>query len=155
MPVYTVSIHAPFRIAGTTVTNANYNIDWSILPENTSFKVTFSFISDTTNITSLTSIPLLGVFLGGTDAYRINPSTQSTYTVVSNLMGILAPPVLSATTYLRAETTSNTPIYLKTRPIHNVLTVGVFTQQGAFWVDNVGATLTNYSLVLSFETVDE
>ena len=52
MAIYTISTGSGARIAGTVVNNANYNVDWSILPANKSFKVGFSFVGATVNVTS-------------------------------------------------------------------------------------------------------
>lgn len=152
--IYTISIGSGTRVTGTTITRANYNINWdTILPENKSFKVGFSFISNTVNITSLTSIPLIAVDLGGSDTYRIS-ATQSTYTNSSNTLGILAPHTLSTTTFLRGEAHANNKSYIKSRPNHNVFNVLIFNTAGAEWTDNVGGVMSNYVLILSFEEMD-
>ena len=153
--IYTISIGSGTRVTGTTITRANYNINWdTILPENKSFKVGFSFISNTVNITSLTSIPLIAIDLGGSDTYRIN-ATQSTYTNSTNTVGLLAPHTLSATTFLRGEAQANNKTYIKKRPVHNVFNVLIFTTAGTEWTDNVGGVMSSYVLVLSFEEMDE
>ena len=153
--IYTVSIGSGTRITGTTTTKADYNINWeTVLPDNKSFKVGFSFISNTVNITSLTSIPIIAVDLGGANTHRIN-AVQGTYTNSSNTVGILSPHTLSTTTYLRGEAHSNNKSYIKSRPKHNVFNVLIFTTTGTEWTDNVGATIGNYVLILSFEEMDD
>ena len=153
--IYTISIGSGTRITGTTTTRANYNINWeTILPADKSFKVGFSFLSNTVNITSLTSIPILAVDLGGANTHRIS-ATQSTYTNSSNTVGLLAPHTLSTTTFLRGEAQANNKSYIKSRPIHNVFNVLIFTTAGTEWTDNVGATIGNYVLILSFEEMDD
>ena len=154
MAIYTISIGSGTRIAGTAVNNATYNIDWSILPANKSFRVSFSFVSSTVNITSYTSIALLQVDLGGTDTYRIS-SIGSTFTINSPTVGILTPHVLSTTTFLRGEAQANNKIFIKSRPVNNIFTVNIFTPIGAYWTDNVAVIPTSYVLILSMEEVDE
>ena len=153
--IYTVSIGSGTRITGTTTTKADYNINWeTVLPDNKSFKVGFSFISNTVNITSLTSIPILAVDLGGANTNRIN-AVQGTYTNSTNTVGLLSPHTLSTTTYLRGEAHANNKIFIKSRPKHNVFNVLIFTTAGTEWTDNVGATIGDYVLILSFEEMDD
>ena len=154
MAIYTISIGSGTRIAGTAVNNANYNIDWSILPAGKSFKVGFSFVSATVNVTSYTSIALLQADLGGTDTYRIN-NLLSTYAIHSPTLGILMPHTLSATTFLKGEAQANKKIFIKSRPAHNVFNVRLATPLATFWTDNVAVIPTSYVLILSFEEVDE
>ena len=154
MAIYTISIGSGTRISGTAVNNATYNIDWSILPANKSFRVGFSFVSSTVNITSYTSIALLQADLGGTDVYRIS-SIGSTFTINSPTVGILTPHVLSTTTFLRGEAQANNKIFIKSRPVNNIFTVSIFTPTGAYWTDNVAVIPTSYVLILTMEEVDE
>ena len=129
--IYTISIGSGTRVAGTAVNNANYNIDWSILPLNKSFTVGFSFVSATVNVTSYTSIALLQVDLGDADTNRIS-SIGSTYTITSPTMGILIPHTLSTTTFLKGEAQANNKVFIKTRPPNNVLNVDYLHQQERF-----------------------
>ena len=154
--IYTISIGSGTRITGTTTTRANYNINWdTLLPADKSFTVGFSFISNTVNITSLTSIPILAVDLGGANTHRIN-AVQGSYVNTSNTIGLLSPHTLSTTTYLRGEAHANNKIFIQRRPVHNVFNVLIFNPVGgAEWTDNVGATIGNYVLVLSFEEMDD
>ncbi len=153
MTIYTILVNSISKIAGSTTTNANYNIDWSVLPKDKSFKVGFTFVSDTVNITSYTSIAIISVVLGGTNTYRT--SSLTTFTPISNIIGVLTPPILSTTTYLSSGANDNNNIWLMSRPVNNVFQVVITTHLGAFWTDNVGAIPTNYVLILSFETEDD
>ena len=153
MTIYTILVNSISKTAGSTTTNAFYNCDWSILPDNTKFKVGFTFVSDTVNITSYSSIALLSVVLGGVNTYSTSSST--TFTPISNLEGILAPLALSTTTVLMADADKNNKIWLQTRPKNNTFQVAITAHTGAFWVDNASAIPTNYVLILSFETVDD
>ena len=153
MTIYTILVNSISKIAGSTTTNANYNIDWSVLPKDKSFKVGFTFVSDTVNITSYTSIAIISVVLGGTNTYRT--SSLTTFTPISNIIGVLTPPILSTTTYLSSGANDNNNIWLMSRPVNNVFQVVITSHLGAFWTDNVGAVPTNYVLILSFETEDD
>ena len=154
MAIYTISIGSGARIAGTVVNNANYNVDWSILPAGKSFKVGFSFVSATVNVTSYSLIALLQVDLGNAETYRIN-TLGSSYTINTNTLGVLMPHTLSATTFLKGEAQANNKVFIKSRPNNNLLTVRLFTPVGTFWTDNVAVIPTSYVLILSFEEVDE
>ena len=153
MTIYTISIGSGARVAGSTVSDALYNVDWSILPEKTAFKVGFSFVSVSVNITSYSSIALLQVHLGDAETYRIS-TVGTTYAINTSTIGILSPHTLSTTTFLRGEASANNKVYLRIRPNNNVLKVALFTPTGGSWLDNVGAEVPSYVLVLTFETVD-
>ena len=153
MSIYTISIGSGTRIAGTAVNNADYNIDWSILPAGKSFKVGFSFVSSTVNVTSYTSIAILQSDLGGTDVYRIN-NLGGTYAINSPTLGVLIPHVLSTTTFLKGEAQANNKIFIKSRPSNNIFNIRLFTPTGASWTDNVAVIPTSYVLILSFEEMD-
>ena len=153
MVLYTILVNSISKLAGSTTTNATYNCDWSILPENTKFKVGFAFVSDTVNITSYSSIALISVVIGGVNAYRT--SSLTTFTPIANLVGVLAPLALSTTTVLVADASANNKIWLQTRPRNNTFQVAITAHTGPFWTDNIGAIPTNYVLILSFETIDE
>lgn len=152
MTIHTILINSSSKIAGTTTTNAFYNMDWSVLPSDKHFKVGFALATDTVNITSHTSIALVSVVIGGVNCYRTSSSTS--YTPISNLIGFITPPVLSTTTYLLAEASANNRVWLQTRPKNNVFQVAITANTGGFWLDNVGATINAYTLILSFEEVD-
>ena len=152
MTIYTILVNSISKLSGSTTTNATYNCDWSILPENTKFKVGFAFVSDTVNITSYSSIALISITLGGVNTYRT--TSLSTFTPISSLIGVLTPLALSTTTNLTADASSNNRIWLQSRPKNNVFQVVITAHTGAFWVDNASAIPTNYVLILSFETVD-
>ena len=155
--IYTISIGSGARIdTTTTLMRADYNVNWDeILPNDKSFYVSFSFISSTVNITSLTVIPVIAVSLGSTNTHRI-AFPAHTSTPASNTVGILTPHTLSTTTFLRGESSSNYRSFLKSRPVNNVMNVLIFNPTGnVAWTDNVGGVPVSYVLILSLEEVDE
>lgn len=155
MTIYTVLFKSFTRVAGTTTTNAFYNIDWNgILPENTAFNVRFTFLSNTVNITSLTAPVQILMTLGQHHAYRMSASSS---TISTNLLGFLVPPQLSTTTFLQADNSTNNPIYIDQRPPNMNVQVIISSTVSPFaeWVDNVGATIGAYDLVLTFEPVEQ
>lgn len=153
--LYSVVFKSVLRATGTT-TNAVYDIDWSaILPENTAFKVSFTFVSTTVNITSLSSVPILQCQLGQFRVFRIMGASTSS-TTSTNVLGHLLPPFLNTSTYLQADSLTNNPIYLAQRPSSNDVEITITSSQtGNFWVDNVGATIPEYDLVISFEEMTD
>lgn len=156
MTIYTVLFKSSTRVAGTTTTNAFYNVNWdNMLPENTAFNVRFTFLSPTVNITSLTAPVQILMTLGQHHTYRMSGTSSST--VSTNLLGFLVPPQLSTTTFLQADNATNNPIYIDQRPSNNNVQVIISSTVSPFaeWVDNVGATISAYDLVLTFEPVLE
>ena len=156
MTIYTVLFKSSTRVAGSTTTNAFYNISWeNMLPANTAFNVRFTFLSNTVNITSLTAPVQILMGIGQHHAYRMN--TVSSSTVSTNLLGFLVPPQLSTTTFLQADNATNNPIYIDQRPTNNNVQLMITSTVFPFpdWTDNVGATIGVYDLVLTFEPVEQ
>ena len=156
MTIYTLLIKSSSRIAGTTTTNAFYNIDWTgFLPENTAFNVRFTSLTSPVNITSLTAP--VQVLLGMGQHHETRMSGTSSSTVASNFIGFLVPPQLSATTFLQADNSTNNAVYLDRRPPNNTVQIQITSTVAPFseWTDNAGATITSYDLVLTFEPVLE
>ena len=93
--------------------------------------------------------------LGQHHTYRMSGTSSST--VSTNLLGFLVPPQLSTTTFLQADNATNNPIYIDQRPSNNNVQVLITSTVSPFaeWVDNVGATISAYDLVLTFEPVLE
>ena len=95
----------------------------------------------------------MSVVIGGVNTYRT--TSLSTFTPISNLIGVLTPLALSTTTVLTADASANNRVWLQSRPKNNVFQVVITAHTGAFWVDNASAIPNAYVLILSFETVDE
>ena len=154
MTIYTIVVNSGSKNAGSTTTDAFYNIDWSVLPDNTKFKVGMSFVSDTVNITSYSSIASIYIFIGAVHSYRT--SNVGTFSRITNIVGNLAPLALSTTTFLQADADKNNKVWLQTRPKNNVFRITISNNTTfAPWTDNVGASINAYILLLTFETVEE
>lgn len=146
-------------VAGTATSqnDLTYNINWSFLPDNKKFKVSFNFHSQ--NITNLdgSDTTALMVYFDSPNTYV--PQSQ----IVGNgnfCIGILHPytnTVNGNNRYiLQTDYQDNPPIMLLNRPYNSNLRVELQTLQEstATYAFEV-ATNSRYALILHFEEVDE
>ena len=150
--IYNVVLNSDLRSSGS-VSNATYTFDWSILPES-KYKVTSNFISSDVDITSLGAIPMLEVDLGQSTVYTTN-STQ-TRALTTRCIGALRPNITnSSNCFLFCDSTTCPSIQLNDRPRSNNFNVNIMTNDvnPVAWTDFVNATVTDYILILTFETM--
>jgi hypothetical protein len=129
-----------------SVANANYNFDWSVLP-NIPYYVYFSFVGrDSTSFP--VEVPIIYIDFG---------ASSSTYSVIannygastSNYLGTLQKmPSSTTTNYLFSDKFNNPPIYLSNRPTNKSFQVQIKTDQDANFDTN---SLAVYVLTLYFE----
>jgi hypothetical protein len=155
------TFHTTAGGAGTNKTR-KYATNWqSVLPENKSFKVSFTFMSesDTASVITFTHIPVLRCNLGQTDT-NANLSLSATSFNTTNALGFLKLVLLPSNNvaaavdegYLLAEHTTNPPIYLKQRPTSSHIEVEI---HNGLTNTNYGDTIPDYIFTLHFEEVDE
>lgn len=149
---YNVSFDSAFFTGGGNNNKRTYATNWSsILPNNKSFKVSFSFMSET-GVLPDAIIACVKCNLGQTNSFtNISPSTSLDTT---NFLGYLRiSPIQGGTNaYYFAEQKTNPPIYLNSRPTNSTLEVEI----------HEGLTNTNYTtpippdyvITLHFEEVD-
>ena len=142
----------------TPATSSSFFIDWSVMPEG-EYKVSFTFTS-TIALTDLGNSTNAVVYLdlGQASTSIIESSAAlSTNTYRGGFLGCLrqnsfavgTTTVVDYITFLYADTTTNPPVYLFTRPRNNNVSVDIHTSSTT--------TTTNYSpigayvLTLSFE----
>ena len=140
---YNVVVNSNFCTT-TTAGNANsdksYYIDWtSILPQG-EYELTFSFISEATDILNVyNNIALIYVdFLSQGNIEAVQPNFQATS---SQFLGMLFPTILHQATdsaTLRSEQQSNNPIFLVNRPYSNNFRVQILNNANppVAWVDD-------------------
>jgi hypothetical protein len=125
-----------------------YAVDWTFLPENKKFKVTFKFASK--KITALTADNI---------AYITANFSQPNHIMGSNLvrrnptpcLGILKPNYVSAATDMQysSNPTENQPTFLFERPSNNFLEITVLD------LANTQVNITvDYLMVLYFEEIN-
>ena len=159
---YNIVVNSNFCTSGTSAnanSDKNYYIDWSAVMPKGEYELTFSFLckaSDTLNV--LGNLPLVYVdFLTQAHINAPQPGFQAT---ASTFLGILFPTILHQATdsaTLRAEQTSNSPIFLVNRPWNKEFRVQVVNGANppVAWVDDavVPQTLPSYIMNLHFKLI--
>ena len=135
-------------------TSSSFFVDWSIMPEG-EYKVSFTFTS-TITATDLgnTSNAIIYLDLGQASASIIEPSASlSANTYRGGFLGCLRPASYSITseyvTYLYADTITNPPVYILSRPRNTAVRVDIHT--GATNTTTNYTPIGEYVLTLSFE----
>jgi hypothetical protein len=126
--------------------------NWSsVLPENKSFKVRFSYMSET-GILPDALVMCLKCNLGGNNTYT-NATPSNAFDTI-NFMGFLKIQPLAGTTnaYYYADITTNAPVYLKQRPSNSFLEVEL--HEGTSTVNYNTPVPSDYILTLHFEEED-
>jgi len=146
--------------AGNATNDKNYYIDWtSILPQG-EYQLSFSFIAEGNQLTTLPTVPLIYIdFLTQGKIDAVQPSYQATS---SNFLGMVYPIVFHNATnynYFRADIQSNNPIYLSNRPYTNNFRVQILTNDNppVPYVDQTAApvSIAPYVLNLHFKLLKE
>ena len=145
----------------TTASNDNndksYSVDWTAIMPEGEYLMSFTFLGAPSNVQSFTNLPLVWVDFGISQNNVF--SQASSFAQRSINIGNLYPTYLDATLHrstLRADLTSNPPIYLQERPSIQELKVLIQTPLKVAWVDNTPTTPlppSNYILTLHFELI--
>jgi hypothetical protein len=148
--IYNVVINSNLRVVGSTTSNADYNFDWSILPQG-KYKLTWVFIGAPCDMNPLLSIPMLEMSLGQASVFGVDPANVRAST--TNCVGILTPSALADACYLFGDLATNPPIFLASRPCNNSFNVRIRTNDvpAIFFLDSNGEALPEYVLTLSLE----
>ena len=151
--IYNVVLNSNLRVPGTTTSNAGYYFDWSAFQDG-KYKLTWTFVSATCNLAGYAAIPMVEINLGQAKAFRIDPTNVQTAT--SNIVGIVVPNILATASFLAADLTTNSPVFLSHRPNNNAFFVRIMTNAlvPVDFTDNAAAALTSYVLTLSLELVE-
>jgi hypothetical protein len=155
--IYNFCLNSNFG-GNTPATSSTFFVDWSVLPEG-EYKVSFTFTSAIT-ATDLgnTTNAVIYLDLGQASTSIIEPSAAlSKNTYRGGFLGCLrqtsyatgAAALSDYITFLYADTNTNPPVYILTRPRNNSVSVDINT--------SATSTTTNFSpigayvLTLSFE----
>jgi hypothetical protein len=155
--IYNFCLNSNFG-GNTPATSSTFFIDWSVLPEG-EYKVSFTFTSSIAG-TDLgnTNNAVIYLDLGQASTSIIESSAAlSNNTYRSGFLGCLRPTsystgsttVTDQVTFLYADTITNPPVYILSRPRNNSVSVDIHTSSTT--------TTTNYTpigayvLTLSFE----
>lgn len=132
---YNISFDSAFFTGGGNNNKRTYATNWSsVLPENKSFKVSFTYMSET-GVLPDAIVMCIRANLGQSNSFaNISPSTSLD---TNNFLGFLKIQTLAGTTnaYYYADLTTNAPIYLKSRPTSSLLEIEL----------HEGLTTTNYT----------
>jgi len=134
--------------------NKSFFVDWDRLPDNKSFKLTFTFSTLQTN-NLFTQLPNLYCNLGQNYDILVNSNGDN---LRGGYLGFLQPIGFSTgagvTTYtgFMANTTTNPPIFLDRRPQNTQVTIEIksSTSTNTAYL----TSLSDYTLVLSFEELE-
>ncbi|MEY3752044.1 MAG: hypothetical protein RLZZ354_586 [Pseudomonadota bacterium] len=164
MKSYNIVVNSNFcttATAGNANSDKDYYIDWtSIMPQG-EYELTFSFLSKAADaITTLGNLPLIYVdFLSQGNIDAPKPGFQAT---ASQFLGMVFPIVIHQPTdssVLRAEQSSNNPIFLVNRPYNNKFRVQVVNGANppVAWVDDsaIPVGLPSYIMNLHFRLLKE
>ena len=155
--IYNIQLNSNNKVSGIANNSLTYNFDWSVLPDKTAFKVSFSFIAAKNVLMANTSIANVEVDIGQTNCYTT--SSTSFGAQQNKILGQLYPESVAANnttfSYLFAERDNNPPIYIPIRPNDTSITVNIKNYNGALWLDDAGTPLApnNYILTLIFEEI--
>lgn len=140
---YNIVVNSNFctsATAGNANSNKNYYIDWTAVLPKGSYELTFSFISEATDtINVVNNIPL--VYIDFLTQGNINATQTGFQATASQFLGMLYPTLVHPATdsaFLRAEQSSNNPIYLVNRPYSNEFRVQILNNANppVAWVDD-------------------
>jgi hypothetical protein len=155
--IVNVVLNSNNALAGSTNSNATYNIDWgAILKPNTPYYLHFTYVGQPNTFTGATKLAQVSVdfvmenYLNKSSIYGAPTTTH---------LGMLRSFYLNgAINYLFADDNNNPPVYLENRPCNNQFKVHVLTNDATpvEWRDTnaVPAVNGNYILTLSFHEVD-
>lgn len=126
---YTVLINSAEALSNNNPaapnTSLNYFFDWSILPEN-KYLVHFTYLGEINDLSGGTDIAMVYLNFGcGSNNFAIDSNIYGAQT--STFLGLLRPERLVASSFLYAEDSTNTPIFIKSRPTNNNFTVNVYS----------------------------
>jgi hypothetical protein len=131
-----------------------YGIDWSFLPENKNFKVTFSFLCKRhTTAYSYQDIYMLAANFGPMALVweGSNKIQSKNSMILGALRTTMGNAMVATDTVLCANYSDNPPFMLLGRPTNNLLEIWVWKNTAG-----TGSSLpTDYILTLSFEAVDQ
>lgn len=116
-----------------TVSGTDYlfSFDWSVIPEGT-YLVHFGFNTATVNTVANPQIAMIyTTLLAGANAYAATSQTGRASAQTTNFLGIAYPYIVSTTSTLHAEDSTNPPVFLNSRPRVNQFSVSVLTNAAA------------------------
>jgi hypothetical protein len=112
-----------------TVSGTDYlfSFDWSIIPDG-NYLVHFAFNTATVNTVANPQIAMIyTTALSGSNTFMASNQAGRASAQSSNFLGVAYPYIVSTTSTLHAEDSTNPPTFLNNRPRVNQFTVSVLT----------------------------
>ena len=146
MVSYNIVLNSLNRVVGSAINDAYYNFDFSVLPATGSYKITFNYMGSLNSINAY-RLASLHVDLGQINNYTTTPL----YTTANSIrcLGLLSYSGLG----LIATSNFNSATYIQNRPLSNYFNVQVLDNLGVPFLDDSGAMLKDYILIINLELV--
>ena len=116
-----------------TISGTDYlfSFDWSIIPDG-NYLVHFSFNTATVNTVANPQIAMIYLTaLSGSNTFIATNQAGIASAQSSNFLGVAYPYIVSTTSTLHAEDSTNPPVFLNSRPRNNQFSVSVLTNASA------------------------
>jgi hypothetical protein len=116
-----------------TISGTDYlfSFDWSIIPDG-NYLVHFSFNTATVNTVANPQIAMIySTALSGSNTFIATNQAGIASAQSSNFLGVAYPYIVSTTSTLHAEDSTNPPVFLNSRPRNNQFSVSVLTNASA------------------------
>jgi len=142
---FNVVISSSDKIAGSSVTNAEYYFDWNnFRGDNSSYELTFTYCSEPD--TQSLGNKVLQISLP--DLPQLNFRTSSEIGAnTSGIIGIVFPEVHNSKEYYTAKPSDNPPVQVDSLPFQSKFKVDLVSD-----VTNITAP-SSYKLILSFKKI--
>jgi hypothetical protein len=142
--IYNVILQS--AIGDGTLSNETFFYDWTQIPD-VPYKLTFSFTSATTALSSNSQVASLYIDLSQSNNQLAKPQTTIPPNYPGQFLGNLYFGFVSANNFLYAENNTNPPTYLNGRPKSNNFAVQIHSTPTV----DFSPPVNHYSLILSFE----
>lgn len=136
-----------------TVSGTDYlfSFDWSVIPDG-NYLVHFSFNTLTVNTVANPQIAMIySTALTASNTFAATNTAGRASAQSSLFLGVAYPYIVSTTSTLHAEDSTNPPVFLNTRPRNNQFSVSVLTNASA---PTAYPSLPAWVLVLQFRPYD-
>ena len=136
-------------VSATDHSQRVFAIDWSFLPHDKKFKVSFKFSSRAATLTNSDQIYVTANFLPNSTTLAGSSVIQQLNTSLLGLLKVRAATPSNADMQYVSNPNDNLPVYLFGRPTNNFLEIVLKTYAGA----NANFTNLIWYMVISFEEV--
>jgi hypothetical protein len=131
---------------GNLTSSVGYNFNWSILPDNFPYEMTFSFVSQDAG--ALTASSQYEIRINNLNAVsRAYAPTSKIVASSTTTIGLVRPSFVNNSYFLSSTYQDNPPIYLLERPSGNTFSVDVISIDGV----TVPAYNMKWALILFFK----